>query len=92
MVWNSGLYRGVVLLDLAKIIVEAVTGNSLFTDPATLGAAPVPLAHALGFVAGWLLKGNVLRGPASYLALALRSRSTRRFMERPSAVSLLATG
>lgn len=46
------LYRGAVVAGLAKIGVEGILGLSIFTDTARLGADPVPLAHALGALAG----------------------------------------
>lgn len=49
------LFRAAVLAGLAKIALETALGSPLFTDAARLGADPVPLAHALGALAGALL-------------------------------------
>jgi rhomboid family GlyGly-CTERM serine protease len=49
------VYRGAVAAGLLKIGVEGILGAPLFTDAAKLGAAPVPLAHALGALAGVLV-------------------------------------
>lgn len=46
------IYLAFVAAGAAKIAVEALGGVPLFTDPATMGARPVPLAHALGALAG----------------------------------------
>lgn len=43
-----------VLAGLAKIAIEGFGGVSIFTDPAKLGGLPVPIAHALGCLGGWL--------------------------------------
>lgn len=48
------LYRAGVLLALAKIAFEAVSGRTIFTDPTHLGGTPIPLAHALGALGGCL--------------------------------------
>jgi len=50
----QALYLACVIAAVAKIAVEAVGGVSLFTHPAELGGFPVPLAHALGALAGAL--------------------------------------
>jgi len=59
---GSGFYGVACLvligLSLAKIVVEAGAGTSLFTDPGRLGGFAVPLAHALGALAGALLGGS----------------------------------
>jgi hypothetical protein len=46
------IYRACVLGDLAKIAFEASTGTQIFTGAVSLGVTPVPLAHALGALAG----------------------------------------
>lgn len=46
------IYLACVLGDLAKVAFEAFTGTPIFTRTASLGVSPVPLAHALGALAG----------------------------------------
>jgi rhomboid family GlyGly-CTERM serine protease len=48
------LYELCVLADLAKVAAEAATGAPLLTDPVALGGTPIPLAHALGALGGFL--------------------------------------
>lgn len=57
-------YYACVLGGLAKIGIEAATGQPLFTRVDALGGAPVPLAHALGALAGllWLGLRDWVRG------------------------------
>jgi len=52
-----------VVLDLAKILVEARFG-SLFTDAARLGAPTVLLSHSLGFASGAIAYGFWRATPA----------------------------
>jgi rhomboid family GlyGly-CTERM serine protease len=63
--WMARLYRACVIGGLVKIAVEAATGTPIFTDLAALGGSPVPLAHALGALAGilWLWKNLLDRRP-----------------------------
>jgi rhomboid family GlyGly-CTERM serine protease len=51
MAW---IYRACVVGDLLKIAFEAFTGTPILTEAASLGVIPVPLAHALGALAGVL--------------------------------------
>jgi hypothetical protein len=48
------LYRFALLVLAAKIAFETVVGTALFTDAESLGAFPVPLAHLLGALGGWI--------------------------------------
>jgi rhomboid family GlyGly-CTERM serine protease len=52
MAW---IYRACVLCGLAKVALEAFTGTQIFTEAVALGVIPIPLAHALGALAGPLL-------------------------------------
>ena len=59
-------YLTCVLAGLTKIAIEGFGGVSIFTDPAKLGGLPVPIAHALGCLAGWVSVGNAdSRGQSS---------------------------
>lgn len=49
---TAWFYYGCILAGLAKIAVEGALGYGLFTEAARLRAIPVPLAHALGALAG----------------------------------------
>ena len=42
---------------VAKIAIEGLSGAPLFTDPATLGAVPLPLSHAAGALGAMFLVG-----------------------------------
>ena len=48
------LYRFALLVLAAKIAFETAMGTTLFTDAESLGAFPVPLAHMLGALGGWI--------------------------------------
>lgn len=53
-----------VLAGLTKIAIEGFGGVAIFTDPSKLGGLPVPIAHALGCLGGWLsIGGASSRGP-----------------------------
>ena len=45
---------GSVAVLLGKVGYELATGQALFVDAASLGFVPVPLAHAVGGLAGML--------------------------------------
>ena len=51
------VYFAAVVAGLAKILFEAWTGISIFTDPEALGGHPLVLAHALGSLAGCAVLG-----------------------------------
>jgi rhomboid family GlyGly-CTERM serine protease len=52
-----------VLAGLTKIAIEGFGGVAIFTDPAKLGGLPVPIAHALGCLGGWVsIMGASSRG------------------------------
>jgi rhomboid family GlyGly-CTERM serine protease len=55
--WMRRVYLAAVVAGLAKIVFEAWTGNSIFTDPDALGGQPIVLAHALGSLAGAAVLG-----------------------------------
>lgn len=50
--WMRTVYLVAVVAGLAKIVFEAWTGISIFTNPDALGGQPLVLAHALGSLAG----------------------------------------
>jgi rhomboid family GlyGly-CTERM serine protease len=73
------LFTSCVLADLAKICIEAFGSGPIFTDPTAIGGTPVPIAHALGGLGGWIAlrrfrtrrdKPAVLPAPISGSALA----------------------
>jgi hypothetical protein len=51
-------YLTCVVAGLMKIAIEGIGGVSIFTDPAKLGGLPVPIAHALGCLGGWVSIGS----------------------------------
>lgn len=53
--WMRTVYLFAVVAGLVKIVLEAWTGISIFTDPDALGGHPLILAHALGSLAGTLV-------------------------------------
>jgi rhomboid family GlyGly-CTERM serine protease len=59
------VYLAAVVAGLAKIVFEAWTGNSIFTDPDALGGQPLVLAHALGSLAGFAIPGAEFRHPVA---------------------------
>jgi rhomboid family GlyGly-CTERM serine protease len=61
--WMRAVYLAAVVAGLAKIVFEAWTGISIFTDPEALGGRPLVLAHALGSLAGCALLGFDKRRP-----------------------------
>jgi len=56
--WMRVVYLAAVAAGLAKIVFEAWTGISIFTDPDALGGRPLVLAHALGSLAGCAILGS----------------------------------
>jgi rhomboid family GlyGly-CTERM serine protease len=53
----AAVYYAFVAGDLLKIVVEAASGTPFFTDPASIGGVPLPLAHALGALGAMLWIG-----------------------------------
>jgi len=51
--WAAAAAGSVAAL-FAKVVYELATGQALFVDAASLGFVPVPLAHAVGGLAGML--------------------------------------
>lgn len=51
--WGAVAFASVAALG-AKVAYELATGQALFVDAASLGFVPVPLAHAVGGLAGML--------------------------------------
>jgi hypothetical protein len=47
-------YAGCLWVLVLKLGVESVVGQGVLTDPASLGADPVPHAHVLGALGGLL--------------------------------------
>jgi len=68
-------YRLAVLGGLAKIALETATGEPIFTDEARLRAMAVPLAHALGCLAGMAVFVFERAGRLRYHRFACRTWS-----------------
>ena len=77
-------YIGCVLAGLVKIAVEGFGGVAIFTNPISLGGVPVPLAHALGCLGGWMSVARFQPGRVGSRLAPLRARSSD---SRPAAVA-----
>ena len=78
--WMRAVYFVAVAAGLSKILFEAWTGLSIFTDPGALGGRPLVLAHALGSLAGCAilsLDGPAEPRPPRLRRTAFRSRTCR---------------
>jgi rhomboid family GlyGly-CTERM serine protease len=89
--WGAAAIGSVAVL-LGKVGYELATGQALFVDAASLGFVPVPLAHAVGGLAGMLGGLSSLlpfpaaaRSPLRRFRTAHRSRSCTRSRTRAAA-------